>query len=68
MQNVGFFDASGSEEPQIHASRAPGLLSARTGLAVNSLILDTRLPHRRARRAYARLAQAGIPYSDYREW
>jgi catechol 2,3-dioxygenase-like lactoylglutathione lyase family enzyme len=68
-QNVGFFDASGADELQIHASRRQAYLAARMGQSVNPLItghfafrtddLDT---------LRARLTKAGIPFSDYGEW
>jgi catechol 2,3-dioxygenase-like lactoylglutathione lyase family enzyme len=68
-QNVGFFDASGADELQIHASRRQAYLAARMGQSVNPLItghfafrtddLDT---------LRTRLTKAGIPFSDYGEW
>jgi len=68
-QNVGFFDASGSDELQIHASRRQVYLGARMGHAVNPLITG----HFAFRtddldELRARLTQSGIPFSDYGEW
>ena len=68
-ENVGFFDASGADELQIHASRRQAYLAARIGQSVNPLIsghfafrtddLDT---------LRVRLTKAGVPFSDYGEW
>ena len=68
-QNVGFFDASGADELQIHASRRQVYLGARMGHAVNPLITG----HFAFRtddldELRARLTKAGIPFSDYGEW
>ena len=67
-QNVGFFDAGGAEL-QIHASRRQAYLGARMGQAVNPLITGHfafRTDDLDALRE--RLANAGIPFSDYGEW
>lgn len=68
-QNVGFFDASGADELQIHASRRQAYLGARMSHAVNPLITGHfafRTDDLDALRE--RLANAGIPFSDYGEW
>ena len=68
-QNVGFFDATGSDELQIHASRRQVYLGARMGHAVNPLItghLAFRTDDLDELRA--RLTKAGVPFSDYGEW
>ena len=68
-QNVAFFDASGADELQIHASRRQAYLAARMGHSVNPLITG----HFAFRtddldELRTRLTNAGIPFSDYGEW
>jgi catechol 2,3-dioxygenase-like lactoylglutathione lyase family enzyme len=68
-QSVGFFDASGADELQIHTSRRQAYIGARMGHAVNPLVtghLAFRTDDLDALRE--RLTKAGIPFSDYGEW
>jgi glyoxylase I family protein len=67
--NVGFFDASGQDELQIHASRRQAYLGPRMGHAVNPLLTG----HFAFRtddlnEVRSRLNAAGIPFSDYGVW
>ena len=68
-QNVSFFDASGADELQIHASRRQAYLGARMGHAVNPLLTGHfafRTDNLDAVREH--LTKVGIPFSDYGEW
>jgi len=68
-QNVGFFDVSGADELQIHASRRQAYLGARMGHAVNPLITGHfcfRTDDLNAVRKH--LTEVDIPFSDYGEW
>jgi len=67
--NVGFFDVSGKDEMQIHASRRQAFLGARMGHAVNPLITG----HFAFRtqdldEVRKELTAANIPFSDYGVW
>ena len=68
-QNVGFFDASGQDELQIHASRRQAYLGPRMGHAVNPLLTG----HFAFRtddlnEVRKQLTANGIPFSDYGVW
>ncbi len=68
-QNVGFFDASGSDELQIHATRRQAYIGPRMGHTVNPLIsghFAFRTDDLNAVRKH--LDEAGIPFSDWGEW
>jgi catechol 2,3-dioxygenase-like lactoylglutathione lyase family enzyme len=68
-QSVSFFDASGADEAQIHASRRQAYLGARMGHAVNPLLTGHfafRTDDLNAVREHLR--KVGIPFSDYGEW
>ena len=57
-QNVGLYDAGGSGELQIHASRRQAYLGARMGHAVNPLITDFLLRQVKPARPLAAISEA----------
>lgn len=68
-QNVGFFDASGQDELQIHATRRQTYLGPRMGHTVNPLVnghFAFRTDDLDAVRK--QLDEAGVPYSDWGVW
>jgi len=68
-ENVSFFDASGADEAQIHATRRQAHLGARMGHAVNPLLTGHFAFHTDDLNAVREhLRKVGIPFSDYGEW
>lgn len=68
-ENTAFFDASGSDELQIHATRRQAYIGPRMGHTVNPLIgghFAFRTDDLDAVRK--QLTEAGIPFSDWGEW
>lgn len=68
-ENVGFFDASGEDELQIHAGIRQAYLGPRMGQTINPL-LNGHYCFRTddLEEVRQQLTKAGIPFADYGEW